>query len=175
MKKIFLAILTACALVSTAHAQTTVIVQQRPGILTDLVNVAEALITLPLAAAEGIVVGTAEAVGALLHGSNDVYIVPQPQVLAPAPVVVAPQPQVVVTAPVVVAPQPQVVVTAPVVAAPQPVTTITTTTRSAGGIVTTTVTRPASAYELGTPLAPVPVEHRVGSSPFVNPYVYRYR
>jgi hypothetical protein len=132
------------------------------------------------------VVGTAEAAGALLHGSTDVYVVPQTQVVAPAPVVVT-QPQVYTPAPVIVT-QPRVVAPAPVVVTPRRVitpapvvvtqpatTTITTTTRSAGGLVTTTVTRPVSAYELGRPAIPVPVEYRVGPSPFVNPYIYRYR
>ena len=185
MKKMILALIASCALFSTVHAQTTVVVQ-RPGLFSDLADAVGSLISLPVALAEGIVVGTAEAAGSLLHGSSNVYVVPQPQVVSPAPVVVT-QPQVVTPAPVVVT-QPQVVSPAPVVVtqprvvSPAPVvvtqptsTTITTTTRSSAGIVTTTVTRPVSAYELGVPSVPVPVEYRVGSSPYVNPYVFRYR
>lgn len=179
MKKLILSLVAAFAMLPALHAQTTVVVE-RPGILSDLASAVGTLVSLPVALAEGIVVGTAEAAGAILHGSTDVYVVQQPQVVAPAPVVVA-QPQVYAPAPVVVQ-QPQIVVTPQRVVTPAPVvvtrpatTTITTTTRSAGGIVTTTVTRPVSSYELGVPLAPVPVEYRVGRSPYVNPYVYRYR
>ena len=184
MKKLILSLIVAFAMLPSLHAQTTVVVQ-RPGLLSDLASAVGTLISLPVALAEGIVVGTAEAAGALIHGSTDVYVVPQPQVYSPAPVVVQ-QPQVYTPAPVVVQ-QPQVVAPAPVVITPQRVitpapvmvqpttTTITTTTRSAGGIVTTTVTRPVSSYEVGVPVAPVPVEYRVGTSPYVNPYIYRYR
>ena len=93
MKKMILAILTACALMTTAsvHAQTTVVVQ-RPGLLSGLVDTAEALLLLPLAVAEGVVVGTAEAADAILCGSTTVYTAPAPVVVSPAPVVVAPAP-----------------------------------------------------------------------------------
>ena len=192
MKKMILSLIATCALFSTVHAQTTVVVQ-RPGLLTDLADAVGSLIALPVALAEGIVVGTAEAAGAIIHGSSDVYVVQPAPVVAPAPVVVQPAPvvapapvivqpaPVVAPAPVVVQPAP-VVAPAPVVVQPAPVvatqtatTTITTTTRSPGGLVTTTVTRPVSSYELGVPVAPVPVEYRVGTSPYVNPYVFRYR
>ena len=172
MKKLILSLIAAFAMLPALHAQTTVVVE-RPGILSDLAGAVGALVSLPVALAEGIVIGTAEAAGAILHGSTDVYVVQQPQVVTPAPVVVT-QPQVVAPAPVVVTPQ-RVVTPAPVVVTRPATTTITTTTRSAGGIVTTTVTRPVSSYELGVPLAPVPVEYRVGRSPYVNPYVFRYR
>ena len=100
MKKKILAILTVCALMTAAsvHAQTTVVVQ-RPGLLSGLVDTAEALLLLPLAVAEGVVVGTAEAADTILNGSTTVYTTPAPMV-APAPVVVAPAPVVVAPAPV---------------------------------------------------------------------------
>ncbi len=134
MKKMILTILTACALMTTAsvHAQTTVVVQ-RPGLLSGLVGTAEALLLLPLAVAEGVVVGTAEAADAVLNGTTTVYTTPSPVVVAPAPVVVAPP------APVVVTPAP-VVVSAPVQ------TTMVTRTRT---VTTTTVVRPA--YEVVVP------------------------
>ena len=192
LKKLILSILGLMAF-ATVHAQQTVVIQ-RPGILTDLAEAAGAIAALPLALAEGLVVGTAEAAGSLLHGSTQVVVAPapvavQPQVVvAPAPVAVQPQvvvapvpvavqPQVVV-APAPVAVQPRVVAPAPVVVqprvvAPAPMTTITTVHRDG---TTVSVTRPASAYELGsTVIAPVDPDHRVGSSPFVNPYVFRYR
>ena len=55
MKKKILALLTVCALMATAsvHAQTTVVVK-RPGLLSGLVDTAEALLLLPLAVAEGV-------------------------------------------------------------------------------------------------------------------------
>lgn len=157
MKKKILAILTVCALMTAAsvHAQTTVVVQ-RPGLLSGLVDTAEALLLLPLVVAEGVVVGTAEAADTILNGSTTVYTTPAPMV-APAPVVVAPAP-VVTPAPVVVAP-------APVVVAPAPVQT-TTVTRTRTTTVTTVV-RPS--YEVV-----VPRRHVVVAPP--APVVrYRYR
>ena len=154
MKKTILAILKVCVLTSAAHAQTAVVVQ-RPSLLSDLAETVGALvalpIVLPIAVAEGVVSGTAEAADTILHGRKEVYVVPSQPVVAPAPVVVAPQP-VVVPAPVVVEPQP-VVVPAPVVVAPQ-VTTVTTTTRTARGVVMTTV--------------PAPVEYRPAPGPVVR-------
>ena len=110
MKKTILAVLTVCALMSAtaAHAQTTVVVQ-RPGLLSGLVDTAEALLLLPFAVAEGVVVGTVEAADAVLNGTTTVYTAPAPVYTAPAPVVVAPPPPVVAPAPVVVAPPPPVV------------------------------------------------------------------
>ena len=195
MKKLILSIVGLMTL-TAVHAQQTIVVE-RPGIFTDLVSAAGALVTLPLAVAEGLVAGTAEAAGSLLFGSTEVIVTPAPivvppQVVAPAPVVVAPQ--IVAPAPVVVAPQ--VVAPAPVVVAPQivapapaviPSTTVITTnngyTTPRTTVVTTyrdgtvtSITRDASAYELGpVVIPPVAPEHRVGSSPFVNPYVYRHR
>ncbi len=182
MKKKILAVLSAFALASAVHAQQAVVIQ-RPGILTDLTTAAGVIAAMPFALAEGIVTGTAEAAGSLLHGSTQVVVTPapvvvQPQVVAPAPVVV--QPQVVAPAPVVV--QPQVVTPAPVVVQPQvvvpapqirPVTTVTTVHRDG---TTVSISRPASGYELGnTVLVPVDPGHRVGPSPYVNPYVFRHR
>jgi len=131
MKKMILAILTACALMTTAsvHAQTTVVVQ-RPGLLSGLVDTAEALLLLPLAVAEGVVVGTAEAADAILCGSTTVYRTPAPVYTAPAPVVVAPAPVVV----------------------PTPVRTTTVTrTRTTTVSTTTTTTTTLPSYEVIVP------------------------
>ena len=199
MKKLFFSILAAMTF-ATVHAQQTVVIE-RPGIFTDLAHAATALVMLPAAAATGFVEGTVEAVRDVVTGSTTVITAPAPVVVAPRPqVVVAPPAPVVVTpapvvtpTPVVVAPAP--VVVAPPVVAPAPVvvappiispdcyrtphvstTTITTQTVSPSGSVTVqSYTRPISAYEMGVPLAPVPVEHRVGTSPYVNPYIYRHR
>ena len=149
MKKKILALLTVCALMATAsvHAQTTVVVK-RPGLLSGLVDTAEALLLLPLAVAEGVVVGTAEAADAVLNGTTTVYTT------APATVYASPAPVVVTPAPVV-APAPIVVTPAPVVApAPVQTTTVTRTTT------VTTVVRPS--YEVVVPhrrvvVAPAPV------------------
>ncbi|MBP5307474.1 MAG: hypothetical protein J6Y79_05435 [Paludibacteraceae bacterium] len=139
--------------------QQTVVIE-RPGILTDLASAAGAIVALP-AAVEGIVVGSVEAAGSLFHVSTQIVVVP-PARAVPVPIIVAP-------APVMVAP-PVVVKTAPVAV---PTTTIVTT-HSNGTV--TTVTRQASAYELGPViLPPVAPTNRVGTSPLVNPYVYRPR
>ena len=185
MKKLLLSILGLMTL-TAVHAQQTVVIE-RPGIFTDLANAATALVTLPVAAAAGIVEGTVEAVRATVTGSASVITPPAPvvvqprivvpaPVVAPAPVVVAPR--VVTPAPVVVAPRvvtPAPVVVTPRVAAPAIVPSTTVITRYSDGSVTT-VTRQASAYELG-PNVVIPVDptHRVGTSPHVNPYVFRYR
>ncbi|MBR2963303.1 MAG: hypothetical protein IKC53_03760 [Lentisphaeria bacterium] len=185
MKKTVIAIMISCALATTIHAQQTLVVQH-PSILTELASAAGTLAVLPLALAEGVMVGTAEAAGSLIHGSTQVIVTPAPvvaapAVVAPAPVVIQPQVQVVSSvqvapAPVVVAPASPVVVGRSAVIAPPavyPMTTITATPRAG---TTVSVTRPASGYELGgTVLIPVAPEHRVGSSLFVNPYVYRHR
>lgn len=180
MKIIILSILTGFALFSTVHAQQTVVIE-RPGIFTDLVT---ALIEVPTSAAVGIVEGTVEAVRDVVTGRTTVVTTPapiivrQPVVTAP---VVFPQRQVVVTPLVIERPSTTVVTTtsAPVTVAPQvviqpqPQTSIVT---SYDNGTTVTVTRPASAYELGsTVIIPVAPNHRVGPSPFVNPYVYRHR
>ena len=156
MKKILLSTLGLMTL-TAVHAQQTVVIE-RPGIFTDLASAAAALVTLPVVAATGFVEGTVEAFRDVVTGSTTV-------VTTPAPVVV--QPRVVAPAPVVVQPAP---VVAPAVV---PTTTIITTY---GDGSVTTVTRQASAYELG-PNVVVPVDpaHRVGTSPHVNPYVFRYR
>ena len=147
MKKTLFA-LTLCIMICTGvHAQQTVIVQH-PGIITDITTATGTILSLPFAFAEGVVVGTAEAVGSLLHGSTEVIVV-QSATPVPTPLVIA-------------SPQPV-----------QPSTTITTR-YSDGSVVQ--VTKPASAYELGSViLLPVDPNHRVGSSPHVNPYVYRPR
>lgn len=181
MKKTILAFLIGCALFSTVQAQQTVVIE-RPGIFTDL---ATALIGVPAAAAVGIVEGTVESVRDIVSGRTTVITAPPP-VIVQQPVVTAPvvvqQRQVVVTSPIVAGRPSTTVVTttsAPVVVAPQvvvqpqPTTSIIT---NYGNGTSVTVTRPASAYELGgTVIAPVAPEHRVGSSPFVNPYIYRPR
>ena len=63
MKKLILSIVGLMTL-TAVHAQQTIVVE-RPGIFTDLVSAAGALVTLPLAVAEGLVAGTAEAAGSL--------------------------------------------------------------------------------------------------------------
>ena len=171
MKKLLLLVLGLTAF-TTVHAQQTVVIE-RPGIFTDLANAATALVVMPAAAATGIVAGTVEAFKDVVTGSTTV-------VTAPAPVVVAPR-VVVPSAPAVVAPAP--VIVAPPIISPEcyrtphvSTTTITTQTVSPSGSVTVqSYTRPISAYEIGVPIAPVPVEHRVGTSPCVNPYVFRYQ
>lgn len=194
MKKIILSILGLITF-ATVHAQQTVIIE-RPGIFTDLASAATALVTLPVAAATGIVEGTVEAVREVVTGSTTVITTPAPgivapRVVAPAPVIILPRPVVatpaVVPAPVIVAP-PSMVAPAPVTVVTPIVspgcyrtphvstTTITTQTVSPSGSVTVqSYTRPISAYETGVPIAPVPIEHRVGTSPYVNPYIYRHR
>ena len=184
MKKLLLLVLGLTAF-TTVHAQQTVVIE-RPGIFTDLANAATALVVMPAAAAAGIVAGTVEAFKDVVTGSTTVVTTPTPVVVAPrvvvpsAPAVVAPAP-VVVQTPAVVAPAP--VIVAPPIISPEcyrtphvSTTTITTQTVSPSGSVTVqSYTRPISAYEIGVPIAPVPVEHRVGTSPCVNPYVFRYR
>ena len=129
-----------------------------PGILTDL---ATALVGVPATAVTGIVVGTVEAAGSLIHGSTEIVVVPTARPVSP-PMVVTPAP--------VMAPSPAAVTLAP---AAIPTTTIITTH---GDGTVTTVTRQASAYELGpVVLTPVDPTHRAGASPHVNPYVYRHR
>ena len=156
MKKTLLTLLLGLLTFTAVHAQTVVI--QRPGILTDL---ATALVCIPANAVTGIVVGTVEAAGSLIHGSTQIVVAP-PARAVPAPIIVA-------TAPVMV-PSPAAVTLAP---AAIPTTTIITTH---GDGTVTTVTRQASSYELGPViLTPVDPTHRVGPSPYINPYVYRHR
>jgi len=166
MKKLVITIVLFAAIFMTVNAQTTVVVN-RPGILTDLAGAASALVQLPVSLAEGIVVGTAEAAGSLINGSTSVYVVPQtPVVTTPVVTTVPGYPTPIVTTP---AP----VVTRPVVVAPPVPATTTITTYSPGGVVS--VTRPVSTYETGNIVIPAPVEYRVGTSPYVNPYIRRYR
>ena len=161
MKKQLLTLTFTLMILASAHAQQQEVVNERPGVLIDLASVAGTILTLPLALVEGVVVGTAEAAGSLVHGSTMVVVVPQEKPV-PAPISVTP-------ASVVVTPS-TAVKTAPAVV---PSTTIITT-YSDGTV--TTVTRRASAYELGSAiLPPVAPSHRVGPSPHANPYVYRYR
>ena len=147
MKKMLFA-LTLCIMICTCvHAQQTVIVQ-RPGIIADITTATGMILSLPFAFAEGIVVGSAEAVGSMLHGSTEVIVV-QSATPVPTPLVIA---------------------------SPQPVQPSTTIITTHGDGTVTTVTRSASAYELGSViLTPVSPSHRVGTSPHVNPYVYRPR
>lgn len=85
---------------------------------------------------EGVVVGTAEAAGSLIHGSTQI-VVTSPAKPVPGTTVYAPASVVVPCAPAVI-----------------PTTTIVTT-HSDGTV--TTVTRQASAYELG-PVVLTPIE-----------------
>ena len=159
MKKLILTLTIGLMAVSAAHAQQTVVIQ-RPGVFTDLASAAGAIIVLPFAVTEGVVVGTAEAAGSLIHGSTQIVITPPAK----------PVPGLSVCVP---APGPSAPVVVPHAPAAIPTTTIVTT-HSDGTV--TTVTRQASAYELGpVVLTPVDPNHRVGASPHVNPYVYRPR
>ena len=156
MKKTLLTLLLGLLTFTAVHAQTVVI--QRPGILTDL---ATALVGVPANTVTGIVVGTVEAAGSLIHGSTEIVVMPPATPISP-PIVVTPAP-VMATSPVAVSLAPAAI----------PTTTIVTTH---GDGTVTTVTRQASAYELGpVVLTPVDPMHRVGPSPHVNPYVYRHR
>ena len=156
MKKTLLTLLLGLLTFTAVHAQTVVI--QRPGILTDL---ATALVGIPATAVTGIVVGTVEAAGSLIHSSTEIIVMPPARPVSP-PIIVAPAP--------VMVPSPAAVTLAP---AAIPTTTIITTH---GDSTVTTVTRQASSYELGPViLTPVDPPHRVGPSPHVNPYVYRHR
>ncbi len=157
MKKTLLTLLLGLLTFTAVHAQHTVVIE-RPGILTDL---ATALVGVPATAVAGIVVGTAEAAGSLIHGSTEIIVMPPARPISP--------PMVVIPAPVMATP-PAAVALAP---AAIPATTIITT-HDDGSV--TTITRQASAYELGPViLTPVDPSHRVGPSPHVNPYVYRHR
>ena len=159
MKKFILTLTIGLLAFTAAHAQQTVVIQ-RPGVFTDLASAAGAIIALPFAVTEGVVVGTAEAAGSLIHGSTQIVITPPAK----------PVPGLSVCVP---APGPSAPVVVPHAPAAIPTTTIVTT-HSDGTV--TTVTRQASAYELGpVVLTPVDPNHRVGASPHVNPYVYRPR
>lgn len=174
MKKFLIAVILI-AIVGSVHAQTVVI--QQHGIFTDL---ATALIEIPCAAVEGIVTGTVGAVGGLFTGTTTVVTPGTTVVAPPAPVVVAPR-QTVVTSPIVIG-VPRTTVTTTVsspvkvpgaTVIPDPVTTIVT---DYGNGTAVTVTRPASGYELGGGIVyPVAPYDRVGTSPFVNPYIRRPR
>lgn len=153
MKKMLFSLVICIMACMSVHGQENILIQ-RPGILTDLASAAGAIITLPLAVVEGVVVGTADAAASLIHGSTQIVVTP--------PVVAIPVPSTTAS--------PTAVTLTPAV---QPSTTITTR-YSDGSVVQ--VTRPASAYEPGSViLVPVDPAHRVGSSPHVNPYVYRPR
>ena len=176
MKKILLAIL-GLTVFATAHAQQTVIVQKTPGLLEGIVDAAVAVATAPVVFGTAIVSGVEEVFAPAVVGRTHVTILPQPAVVVspvPPPAVIAPPAVVAPVPPVVVAPQ---VVSPECCRAPHvSTTTITTQTVSPGGAVTIqSYTRPISAYELGVPSVPVPIEHRVGTAPYVNPYVFRYR
>lgn len=160
MKKFILTLTIGLLAFTAAHAQQTVVIQ-RPGVFTDLESAAGAIIALPFAVTEGVVVGTAEAAGSLIHGSTQIVVTPPAKPVS-GTIVCVPTP--------LAPPVPVIVPRAPAVI---PSTTIVTT-HSDGTI--TTVTRQASAYELGPVIvAPVDPAHRVGPSPHVNPYVYRPR
>ena len=153
MKNIFSLILGFMT-VTTVQAQQTVVIQ-RPGVFTDLASAVGAIASFPFAVVEGIVVGTAEAAGSLVHGSTQIVVM---------------QPAKPVSGSSACIPTPVMVPHAPTMS---PTTTIVTTH---GDGTVTTVTRQASSYELGPViLPPVDPARRVGSSPHVNPYVYRPR
>ena len=147
MKKIILTLAIGLMAVTAVHAQQVVVIE-RPGILSELASATGAIISLPLAAIEGVVVGAVEATGSLFQGSTEVVVVPKTTPVSVPVVVASPQPV-------------------------QPSTTIITAHED-GTI--TTVTRQASAYEIGPViLTPVSPSHRVGTGLHVNPYVYRPR
>ena len=157
MKKLILTLAIGLMAVTAVHAQQVVVIE-RPGILSDLASATGAIISLPLAAIEGVAVGATEAAGSLIHGSTQIVVTP-PANPIPGTTVCVPGP----VAPIVGPRAPAVI----------PTTTIITT-HSDGTV--TTVTRQASAYELGpVVLTPVDPNHRVGASLHVNPYVYRPR
>ena len=170
MKKILLTILGLIAF-ATAHAQQTVIIQKTPGLLEGIVDAAVAVATAPVVFGTAIVNGMEEVFAPAIVGRTHVTVLPQPAVVVspvPSPAVVGPAPPVVVVPPVM---SPECCHNPHV-----STTTITTQTVSPGGAVTIqSYTRPISAYELGVPSVPVPIEHRVGTAPYVNPYVFRYR
>ena len=147
MKKTLFALTICIMACMSVHGQESIVIQ-RPGILTDLASATGTIISLPFAVVEGIVVGTAEAAGSLIHSSAEIIVVPS---------------ATPVSAPVIVT-------------SPQPVRPSTTIITTHGDGTITTITRQASAYELGpVVLTPVDPTHRVGPSPYVNPYVYRHR
>ena len=159
MKKLILTLTIGLLCFTATHVQQTVVIQ-RPGVFTDLASAAGAIIALPFAVTEGVVVGTAEAAGSLIHGSTQIVVTPPAK----------PVSGTIVCVPV---PGPSAPVVVPHAPAAIPTTTIITTL-SDGTV--TTVTRQASAYELGPVIGtPVDPTHRVGTSPHVNPYVYRPR
>ena len=146
MKKIILALFFGILALIPVQAQTVVV--QRPGIFSDLVNTTGKVLSIPFAIAEGIVVGTVEATGSLIQGSNEIIVVPS---TTPASIPV-------------------------VFATPQPVLPSTTIITAYEDGTITTVTRQVSGFERGpVVLTPVSPSHRVGASLHVNPYVFRYR
>lgn len=163
MKKLILTLAIGLMVVTAAHAQTVVI--ERPGILKDLASAAGAIASFPFVVVEGVIVGTAEAADSLVHGSTQIIVIP------PAKPVTGPS--ACIPAPVMAVPETPVSIVGPRAPAVIPTTTIVTTH---GDGTVTTVTRQASAYELGPViLPPVDPTHRVGPSPYANPYVYRHR
>ena len=165
MKKLIFTLTISLLGFTAVHAQT-VIVQKTPGLLEGLVDAAVAVATAPVVFGTAIVSGVEEVFAPAIVGTTRIAVIPQPvPVVIPAPAVIAQPPP-----PAVVTPVPAVVPHAP---AAIPTTTIITTH---GDGTVTTVIRQASAYELGpVVLMPVDPTHRVGPSPHVNPYVYRYR
>ena len=177
MKKIIFSILGLMTFATVHAQQQTIIVQKTPGLLEGIVDAAVAVATAPIVFGAAVVSGVEEVFAPAVVGTTRITVVPQ----YPTPIVAPPAP-VVTVPPAVVAPARPVVVAPPVVS-PEcyrtpsvSTTTITTQTVSPSGSVTVqSYTRPISAYEIGVPIAPVPVEHRVGTSPCVNPYIYRHR
>ena len=91
MKKIILTLTVGLLAFTAAHAQQTVVIQQ-PGVFTDLASAAGAIVTLPIAVVEGIVVGTAEAAGSLIRGSTEIIVVPSATPVSAPVIVTSPQP-----------------------------------------------------------------------------------
>ena len=173
MKKTIISLFVFIALSVNSFAQQTVVIQQ-PGILTD----AATAISAPLIVAGGIIEGVLSGIGDIVHGRTTV-ITNAPPVIPPPPVA-HPGTVVVTSPPVSYVPS---VVTKQVVSPAGTVTTVTnggvtsvnTTQVVSGTVVNTQYVRGASVLDTGIAPVPVPLEHRVGTSVYVNPYVYRYR
>ena len=119
MKKTILAIVAACALIPAARAQAILYQAPRFSDIAETVGALVALpIILPIAVAEGVVAGTAEAADALLNPPVETVIVQQQPVVVQQPVVQQPvvvQPEQVVVQPEQVVVQQPVIVQQPVV------------------------------------------------------------
>ena len=197
-------IVNAQVVVPAAPAASTVIVQRTPGLIESIVDAAAAIVTAPVVFGSAVVSGVEEVFAPAVYGTTRTTtivpgygtpIVPVPPVVPAAPIVTAPVAPVVPAAPVVTTPVVPAapVVTTPAVVAPTVVSpgygygygyvpSVSTTTISrqtvspAGAVTVQSYVRPSTAFEIsGVPSIPVPIERRVGTAPYVNPYIYRHR